>query len=175
MLLTLLFRRMVESPSTGVGIAGKDLLTAFSKLLYLGFRGLSNQWKNKSKVLQAIWEIFLYKSNFNYNSKIFSYKFAFIPFSSCLKNEISESNFKGAFSGLRQFLAAEIPLKMMKTVLYFTWKAFLILKIFKFLSWLFGHVAKPLDKKEKVSFKFHDLTVLLTSNCNTHIAKYLKR
>ena len=42
--------------------------------------------------------------------------------------------FKGALSGLRQFLAAESPLKIMKNALYFTSKALSILKIFKFLS-----------------------------------------
>ena len=34
------------------------------------------------------------------------------------------------------------PFKMMKIVLYFTWKALFHLKTFKFLSWLFGHVDK---------------------------------
>ena len=57
---------------------------------------------------------------------------------------------KKALSGLRQFLAAESSLKMM----YFTSKAFFVLKIFKFLSWRFGHVAKRLDK-DKVNFKFY--------------------
>ena len=32
--------------------------------------------------------------------------------------------------------------KMMKSVLYFIWKALFHLKTFKFLSWLFGHVGK---------------------------------
>ena len=41
---------------------------------------------------------------------------------------------KGALSGLRQFLAAESPLKMMKNAFYFTSKALFVLKIFKFLS-----------------------------------------
>ena len=41
--------------------------------------------------------------------------------------------FKGALSGLRQFLATEIPLKMMKSAFYLTLKALFILKIFKFL------------------------------------------
>ena len=36
----------------------------------------------------------------------------------------------------------ESPLKMMKNAFYFTIKAIFILKIFKFLSWLFGHVEK---------------------------------
>ena len=42
--------------------------------------------------------------------------------------------FKGGLSGLRQFLAAESPLKMMKNAFYFTSKALFVLKIFKFLS-----------------------------------------
>ena len=34
----------------------------------------------------------------------------------------------------------EIPLKMMKNTFYLILKAFFVLKTFKFLSWLFGHV-----------------------------------
>ena len=83
--------------------------------------------------------------------------------------------FKGALSGQRQFLAAESPLKMMKNAFYFTSKALFLLKIFKFLSWLFGHVAKWLDKKDKINFKFYDVTAWLTNNCNTHIAQYLEK
>ena len=45
---------------------------------------------------------------------------------------------KGALSGLRQFLATKSPLKMMKNAFYFTFKAFLVLKIYKFLSCIFG-------------------------------------
>ena len=52
--------------------------------------------------------------------------------------------FKG-FSGLWQFLATESPLKMMKNAFYFASKTLIVLKIFKFLSWLFGHVSKRLD------------------------------
>ena len=40
---------------------------------------------------------------------------------------------KEALSGLRQFLATESPLKMMKNA-YFTSEAFFVLKILKFLS-----------------------------------------
>ena len=40
--------------------------------------------------------------------------------------------FKGALSGLRQFMAIESPLKMMKNAFYFTLKALFVLKIFKF-------------------------------------------
>ena len=88
---------------------------------------------------------------------------------------ISSNEIKGALSGLRQFLAAESPLKMMKNAFYFTSKALFVLKIFKFLSWLFGRIAKRLDKKFKVNFKFYDVTAWLTNNCNTHIAKYLEK
>ena len=35
---------------------------------------------------------------------------------------------------------------------YFISKAPFVLKIFEFLSWLFGHVAKRLDEKDKVNF-----------------------
>ena len=52
---------------------------------------------------------------------------------------------KGAPSGLRQILATESAFKMMNNAFYFTSKAFLLLKIFKFLSRLFGHVEKQLD------------------------------
>ena len=34
------------------------------------------------------------------------------------------------------------PSKMMKNVFYFILKALFVLKIFKFLSWRFGHVEK---------------------------------
>ena len=47
---------------------------------------------------------------------------------SCLKF------FKEALSGLRQFLATESPVKIMKNAFYFTSKAHLVLKIFKILS-----------------------------------------
>ena len=58
---------------------------------------------------------------------------------------------KGALSGLREFLATESPLKMMKNSFYFTLKALFVLQIPKFLSRLFGYVAKRLDKKFEIS------------------------
>ena len=60
---------------------------------------------------------------------------------------------KGALSGLRQFVAAESPFKMIKNTFYFTSKALFVLKILKFSSLLFGHVAKRLDKKDEVNLK----------------------
>ena len=64
---------------------------------------------------------------------------------------------------------------MIKNGFIFMSKGLFVLKFFKFLSWLFGHVAKRLDKKDKVNFKFYDVTAWLTNNCNTHIAEYLKK
>ena len=64
---------------------------------------------------------------------------------------------------------------MMKKAFYFTSKAPFVLKIFKFLSWLFGHVAKRLDKKDKLSFKVYDVTAWLANNCDTYIVQYLKK
>ena len=64
---------------------------------------------------------------------------------------------------------------MMKYALYFTSKALFVLKIFKFLSRSFGDVAKRLDKKDKVNFKFYDVTARLANNCNTYIGQYLEK
>ena len=46
----------------------------------------------------------------------------------------ADKSIKGALSGLRKFLADESLLKMMKNAFYFTSKALLVLKIYKFLS-----------------------------------------
>ena len=45
-----------------------------------------------------------------------------------------DNDVKGALSVLRQFLANESPLKMIKNTFYFTLKALSVLKIFKLLS-----------------------------------------
>ena len=52
--------------------------------------------------------------------------------------------FKGALSGLKQVFPTENSLKIMKNGFCFTLKAFFVLKIFKFLSCLFGHLVKQL-------------------------------
>ena len=49
--------------------------------------------------------------------------------------------------------------EMMKNAFYFTSKAQLVFRIFKFFSWLFGHVTKQLDLKDKVTLKFYDVAV----------------
>ena len=73
---------------------------------------------------------------------------------------------------MRQFLATESPSKIMKNALCFTLTAFLILKIFKFLSCFFGYVGKRLNLKDTVDFKIHDVTIWVTNNCNILIAQY---
>ena len=69
-------------------------------------------------------------------------------------------------------MATESPSKLMKNTFYFTLKALCVLKIFKFLSWLFDHVEIRLDQKGKVNFKIYGVTAWLTDNDNTHIAQY---
>ena len=66
----------------------KDLLGAFYKLFYLQFCDSSDQLK---KQILAMWKIFLHENNRNYNSYKFSYKFAFAPFLSFLRNQKQES------------------------------------------------------------------------------------
>ena len=87
---------------------------------------------------------------------------------------VFDYDFNGTLAGLTQFLATESPLKVMKNVFYFISKALIVLKVFKFLSWLFGHVSKPLDLKDKINFKFYDVTAWLANNCNTYIVQYLE-
>ena len=89
--------------------------------------------------------------------------------------KLLKCNVKAALSGLRQFFATESPLKMMKILLILPWKVLFVLKIFKFLSWLLGHVEKRFDYKGKVNFQVYDATTRETNNCNTHIAQYLKK
>ena len=57
----------------------------------------------------------------------------------------SPGSIEDALSGLGQLLATKSPLKMVKNVFYFTLKALFVVKIFKFLSWVFDHVEKRLD------------------------------
>ena len=101
-------------------------------------------------------------------------KFGLVEWSiACSRNDTN--SLKGALSGLRHFLANESPLKIMKNAFYFTSKALFVLKILKFFSWLFSHVAKRLDKEDKINFKFYDVTAWLTNNCDTHIAQTLEK
>ena len=82
----------------------------------------------------------IFKTNKNFVSVI-------VSITLCCKINLTDINcsVKRALSGQRQFLATESPLKVMKNAFYFTSKAFFVLKIFKFLSWLFVHISKRLD------------------------------
>ena len=66
---------------------------------------------------------------------------------------------------LNALSATESPSKMMKNAFYFTIKAHSVLKMFKFLFWLFGLVEKRLDLKDKVNFKIYGIRALLTNTC----------
>ena len=39
--------------------------------------------------------------------------------------------------------------------------------------WLFGHIEKRLDQKNKVNFKIYDVTIWETNNCFPHISQHL--
>ena len=94
----------------------------------------------------------------------------------CRRNLVFTSiGVKDPPSGLRQFLTTESPLKVMGNAFYFVLKAFSVLKIFKFLSWLFGHVGKRLHEKTKVNFKIYDATDWTANSSNTHIAQCRKK
>ena len=63
----------------------------------------------------------------------------------------------------------------MKNTFYFTSEALFVLKIFKFLSWLFGDIEKGLDYKDEVNFKIHDVTAWVTNYFNACITQHLKK
>ena len=64
---------------------------------------------------------------------------------------------------------------MMKNAFYFILKALFVLKIFTFLSLLFGHVEKRIDKKDKVNFKFYDVASWLTKTILIHLLRNISR
>ena len=71
------------------------------------------------------------------------------------RNTISFSVCKFFFIFLKvQFLANESPLKIMKNAFYFTSKTLFVLKIFKFLSWLFVHLTNGLIRRIRLVLKF---------------------
>ena len=78
---------------------------------------------------------------------------------------IANNKFKGALSYLRQFLATESPLKMMKYAFYFTLIASLVLKLFIILSWLYGHVKNGLIKKIRLISKWRQNLVNKQLQC----------
>ena len=67
------------------------------------------------------------------------------------------------------------PFKIDEKCFSFYVKTLFVLKIFKFFSWLFVHGAKRLGKKDKVNFKFSDVTAWLTNNRDTYILPNISR
>ena len=54
-------------------------------------------------------------------------------------------------------------------------KALFVIKILKLYHDIFDHTGRRLDTKAKLNFKFYDVIIWETNNCNTHIAQYLKK
>ena len=73
---------------------------------------------------------------------------------------------KGPLSSLTQFLTTESFLEMMKNAFYFMLEAYFVPKVFKILSFLFGHVGKRLDEKAMFNFKVYDVTDWIINNYN---------
>ena len=74
--------------------------------------------------------------------------------------------FKGALSSLRQILANESSLKVMKNAFYFTSKACLVFEIFNFFVLNFQTCRKA---------ALFDVTTWLANNCSAHTDQYLKK
>ena len=66
---------------------------------------------------------------------------------------------------------------MMKNAFYFTLKALFILKVFKFLSRIFGLIRKKngLIGKINVVFKIYDVRAWEINNWNAQITEYFKK
>ena len=61
-------------------------------------------------------------------------------------NQILKNSLAGLSPSKRIIICfIENPLKMIQNAFYFIFKALFVLRIFKFLSWLFGQVEKRLD------------------------------
>ena len=69
----------------------------------------------------------------------------------------------------------ESPLKMTKSTFYFILEALFVLRIFKFLPWLFRYVEKMTWLEIKTNFKIYGVTTWLRNNYNTHVAQYITR
>ena len=83
-------------------------------------------------------QIFRKHTSFKFSGKLLAHTLARIIIENLAKN------IKSALSVLRQFLATENPLKMMKNAFYFNLTALFVLKISRFLPWIFGRVEKRL-------------------------------
>ena len=59
-----------------------------------------------------------------------------------MKSPLLIADIENAVAGLRQLLATESSWKLLKNAFCFILKALLVLKILRFLSWLFGYIKK---------------------------------
>ena len=64
---------------------------------------------------------------------------------------------------------------MAKNAFYVILKALFVIKIFKFLSRLFGNIGKTAWLERFENFEIHEVTTWLTKNSNTDIAQYLTK
>ena len=73
------------------------------------------------------------------------------------------------------FASVKGLLKMMIDFFYFILKTVFVLQIFRFLSWLFGHLEKTSRLETRLISKLYDVTTWLTNNNKTHIPQQLKK
>ena len=142
----------VQGLQTSTDVVVVPLLLTLTRFLFIGYRS----------IVTLSW-IF---SNIRVKTRMASFK---------LVNGDKFDSIKGPLSCLRQFLATKASLKLMKNNFFVTLKSLFVLKICKFLSWLFGHLRKRFDYWDQVNFKIYDATTWKTNNCNAHIGQYLKK
>ena len=141
--------------------------------------------------LTLVWLYFFFQIFFPYSWLTLSSELSYITviwfeMMQKLKNTFEEKNGNGSSSISRLiFLKAHssvwdnfgqmnVLLKWWK--LLFISQAPFVLKIFKFLFWLFYSCRKKwLCKKDEVHFKIYDVTTRERNNCNKHKIQYFKK
>ena len=114
--------------------------TFSKKIKCLEQNNFENNWLQKTIEYQTKKQYKIFKLKYGnaellWNTKSNQVELGLAVFASAFCTKLAY--IKGALSGLRQFLAIENPLKIMKSAFYFTSKALFILKMFKFLTfWL---------------------------------------
>ena len=114
--------------------------------LYLNYALFSKNWCRK-----------LLKKNLKYKSILYNSTELSVDWTSReFQNQsiVFSRKIKATLSDLRQFLATESPLIMMKNAFYFTLKILFVLKIFKFLSDFLIMHKKDLIRKIRLILKF---------------------
>ena len=130
------------------------------KIFLLNFKESSLLEKNSNIVFLKYWKSFVKQEFFK--------SFQLVPHAFCRKVSFQEL-FQEIVSESYLFMTLksdshlpkiffiicfnDSPSKMMKSAFYFILKALFVLKIFKFLSWLFGHVEKTAWLKRSDLFR----------------------